>query len=606
MLDFSEIESLPVENIRSNIEHLTKHTYSFDKFYCTKKPDHIKINSKKTKFQKIDAFELRLVPEPNEKLSGIINNYVGKNLIGRYKTRRSPPFLILSPEEIALMIHLPDPNTKNLTLTRKQSLPQQQINKTGFCLGYESFRKTQSYDSGSIMGNFVHAAETKSIVIATTDIPTHFYAVGGTGSGKTTLIRVFAKHLEMSNLNGTYPNAFIYIDPKGSDSYQFIRQCEDESFAQNRVHYLDPKETKFSINILELPPYKPEDRDNIVSMYVGQIMKMIKIWYNGADSFVRLERILDTMLHYIYLNEDKPTFIDLHKLIIDIQAEKEDILPKIFKELGKPPEALKQAMESISAMSKEAFEPVLNRVEKFATDKILSHLFCVRESTVNLEEWITPGHITIIRLTPLSLPENLITLAKQTIVIKLWFMIQARAEKIKIESKRSQVVLVLDEFQDISGLPVIEQILTQARSFRLSLFLAHQTSKQLDDRLFEIILGNTDTQFVGKVSGMDARRFAVSWDPDFSTKLHSLLATQEKRHWAARLNPELEESQALPTQFWPFWVKDDLQTEEFMNEFIKSEKERYGYGVIGPSIFEMNSSSNNEWLRYCSNGTTKT
>ncbi|MBA4719409.1 MAG: hypothetical protein HRO68_10085 [Nitrosopumilus sp.] len=424
-LDFSEIESLPVENIRSNIKHLTKNTYHYNDFFSEKKPDYIKINSKKTKYQKIDMFELRLVPDPKELFPKIVNDYLGKRWFGAgdYKNRNSPPFLILSPEEIALIIHLPDPNTKNLVLTRKQTLPQQQIDKDGFCLGYYSFKKTQSYDSSEFFGNLVNSAKTKSVVISPRDIPTHVYAVGGTGSGKTTLIRAYAKHLEMANISGNFPNSFIFIDPKGFDSYDFIRQCEDESFAQNKVHYLDPKETNFSINILELPPYQPEHRDMLVSMYVGQIMKMIKLWYNGSDSFVRLERILDTMLHYIYLNEDKPTFIDLHELIIKIQAEKEDILPKIFKELGKPDEALKQAIESIATMSKESFEPVLNRVEKFATDKVLSHLFCVRESTVNLEELITPGHQTIIRLTPLSLAENLISLAKQTIVIKLWFMI---------------------------------------------------------------------------------------------------------------------------------------------------------------------------------------
>lgn len=216
LLDFSEIESLPVENVRSNIEHITKHVYSYDRFHCSKKPEHIKINSKKTKLQRIDAFGQRLVPDPGEKLPGIIKDYVGKGILGGYRTRKSPPFLILAPEEIALMVHLPDPNTKNLTLTRKQSLPQQQLNKTGFCLGYQSLKNTLSYEPQGMLGKFVHAAQTKSVVISPEDIPTHMYAVGGTGSGKTTLIRTLAKHLELANISGTYPNSFIFIDPKGS------------------------------------------------------------------------------------------------------------------------------------------------------------------------------------------------------------------------------------------------------------------------------------------------------------------------------------------------------------------------------------------------------
>ena len=105
-------------------------------------------------------------------------------------------------------------------------MPQQQINKVGYCLGYQSRNTTLAYDKSNFYGNFINSAETKSIVLSTEDIPTHMYMVGGTKSGKTTLIRAILKHLEYSNIYGNYPNSFILIDPKGSDSYDFIRQTK--------------------------------------------------------------------------------------------------------------------------------------------------------------------------------------------------------------------------------------------------------------------------------------------------------------------------------------------------------------------------------------------
>lgn len=44
-LNFDEIESMPVENIRSNYEHLTKYKYSYNDFYTStsKKEKHIKV-----------------------------------------------------------------------------------------------------------------------------------------------------------------------------------------------------------------------------------------------------------------------------------------------------------------------------------------------------------------------------------------------------------------------------------------------------------------------------------------------------------------------------------------------------------------------------------
>lgn len=597
-LDFSEIESLPFENIHSNIEHLTKHTYPFDSFYNSKKPQHIKVDDSKTKQQRISLFQDRLLPDPKYVMPEIVSNYTKKRwLSGNYKIRDSPPFLILTPSELSLFVHLPDSKTKNLIITRKQLMPQQQMNKIGYCLGYESRNHTLNYDMNNFYGNFVNSAQTKSIVLSPEDIPTHMYAVGGTKSGKTTLIRAIAKHLEHSNIIGNFPNSFILIDPKGSDSYDFIRQCEDITFEKGLVHFMDPIETKFSMNILELPSYKPENREAIVSQYVGYIMTMIEYWYNGSDSFVRLKRILDTLLQYIYLNNDKPTFLDLYEIIIAIQSDGTDILHKMFKELGKPDSVLQQAIESIAGMQKEAYEPVLNRVEKFATDPILRHMFCVRESTIDFEELIQPGHITIFRLSPLNIPQHIITLAKQTLVIKLWFIIQERAERIKSEEDRSQVVLALDEFQDIAELPIIESMLTQARSYKLSLLLAHQTSAQLNEKLFKIIMGNATTQFVGKVAGSDGKRFAFEWDPQYVQELQSQLSTQEFHHWTVRLVGAPGETQPLPVQFWPIYPAKDTQTSQFLDNFIITQKEKYGFGVVGESLMKQYSDANNEWLR---------
>jgi len=594
-LDFSPIESLPVENLRSAIEHMSKNTYPYSDFFNEKKPKHIKINSKKTKFQRIDIFEQRLLPEPKQHLPRIINDYTGKTfLTGNYKERQSPPFLILSPEEIPLIIHLPDPKIPNLILTRKQAMPHQQINKEGFCLGYESRKKTLSYIPEQTFGKIIHAAETKSVVLSPEDIATHLYGVAATKGGKTTLVRAIAKHLEMANLNNVFPNSFIFVDPKGSDSYDFIKQCENESFELDRVHFLDPIETNYSLNIFELPPYTKENRDAIVELYIGHIMTMIKHFYGDSDSFVRLTRILLIILQYLYIHEDKPTFLDLYDIIIAIQTDKESILPKMFRELGKPDDILELAMKQMAEMSKEVFDPILNRIEKFTLSKTLRHLFCVRESTIDFQELITPGHITIIRLSPLNIPENFIPLIKQAIVVKIWFMIQERANKIKIEDNRTQVVLALDEFQDVADLPVINTILTQARSYKLCLLLSHQNATQIEPNLFETIIQNVGTQFVGKVGGYDAARFGKIWDPTYFKEIESQLTTQEFHHWTAKLIAKAGEVTPLPVQFWPIFTPKDKQTDEFLEQFIKSQKVKYGYGVVGESLLQRYSSQSNE------------
>lgn len=572
---------------------------------------------------RLRIFEDRLLPDASE-IGRPISKYTSKSfLFGRYDTRKSPPFIIMTLPELGLLLRLPDTKaTPNLTITRQQAMPQQtQQAKPGFCLGFAERAMSVSCAEG--MPDLSSAVEPgedgplpelppphpmfgapeydasaeRGVVLAPSDIPTHMYLTGGTKSGKTTLIRCIAKHLEMANLRKTFPNAFIFIDPKGSDSYDLLRQCESASYEACNVTFLDPIETKFSINVLELPPYDGQEaRQVLVSQYVGYIMQMLEYWYQGSDAFVRLKRILDTLLQYVYLANDKPTFLDIYEIIVAMQEDGEEMLTRMFKELGMPEDVLKQAIHSVATMESKAYEPALNRLEKFATDPILRHMFCVRESTVRMDELIRPGAYTVIRLSPLNIPQHVITLTKQTLVVKLWFAIQERAERVKLEGERTQVTLALDEFQDLANLPVIEAMLTQARSYGLGLLLAHQSTAQLDDAMFEIIIGNAGTQFVGRVSGRDGGRFGDAWDPNYSDKLKSQLATQEYHHWTARMVAGGGETQPLPIQFWPVFVPPRRQSEESLSEFIAAQKAKYGAGDVGDTMMRSANSKSNQWL----------
>lgn len=56
-------------------------------------------------------FELRLIPSPRKPLENAINHYFTPNMItGNYGFRKTLPFLILNPDEIANLIQLTRPN----------------------------------------------------------------------------------------------------------------------------------------------------------------------------------------------------------------------------------------------------------------------------------------------------------------------------------------------------------------------------------------------------------------------------------------------------------------------------------------------------------------
>ena len=397
----------PLDDIKCDYDHLTTFQYDYSKFYNKKKSKiaglPIKIVGTKKEFQRIAMFELRLIPSPRKPLENAINHYFTPNIItGNYGFRKTLPFLILNPDEIANLIQLPDPvNTRNIKTTRNISLPSKQANKTGFNIGY--FEESKRLDE---YGKQVKVTQKQAAVISDNDFSRHIYAVGGTGSGKTSLIRQIAKHLEESNRNGTFPNSFIYLDPKGDDSLKFIQQCDEQSINNRTIHFLDPIKTNFSINPLELPKYSQDQREETVSRYVGYFMEIVKEWYGQQQTFVQMERIFRVLLFYMYLKNDAPTFLDMYDIIINLQEEQEKFLKIMFKALGMPGDDLKQALTSIAGLRPESFTPLLNRVEQFATDPILKKVFCVRHGTVKFEDLIKPNNLTVVRISPLDLAHH--------------------------------------------------------------------------------------------------------------------------------------------------------------------------------------------------------
>jgi len=587
---------LSFDQIKSKHDHLTQYSYKYNSFYnpkYKKAGSPITINHTKKNYPRFSMFDLRLIPNPKKFMTQSIKNYFEKTILtAEYRTRKPMPYLILNPHELSLFVHLPNPTTtRNIQTTRNVSLPSKLVNKTGFNIGYFEESRKISY------GTQYNLVDEQSAIISPIDFSRHIYCVGGTGSGKTSLIRVIAKHLEEANLNGTFPNSFIYLDPKGEDSEKFIQQCSEYSIKHDMIHYLEPLETGFSINPLELPKYSKGKRDETVSRYVGYFLEMVKEWYGQQQTFVQMERIFRVLLFYMYYKNDSPTFIDMYDIIIQLQDEGEKYLQIMFKALGMPGDELKQALSSIASLKPDSFVPLLNRVEQFATDPILKKVFCQRHGTVSFEELIQPGHYTIVRISTLNLAHHIQPLAIQAFVIKLWFTILERASNTN-EDSRNQVILALDEFQIVKDLQILPLILSQARSYLLGLLLAHQTMAQIDDKLLEEIVGNSGTQLAGRISGKDASRLGSIWDPKFSKELTQQMASQEDFHWTYKMRAAAGQEQPTPIQFWLPIPPEITNTDEQLQEFIASQKRKYSTVKQSTSILSDAQAELIKWMRY--------
>jgi hypothetical protein len=433
--------------------------------------------------------------------------------------------------------------------------------------------------------------------LAPEDLSKHAYILGGTGSGKTTLIRNLYKHLECVNYTNTLACSAIYIDVKDEDAILFLRQCERDSFDGDKVTYLDINHMDFTINLLELPRYQESDRDAVVSRMVGHIIEMFREFYSQQTTFVQMERILRLLLFYLYSNTDNPTMLDLYEIIVRLQTDGKTEMQQILQIYNKVtgPE-MKRALDSISRLTKESWTPLLNRLEMFATDAYLRKKFSAKHTTIDFEKMFDPANITIFRISDAETPRYAHGMAIMAIVIKIWFMIQNRASNVDPQ-KRTLVVLTLDEFQKIRDLSVITSILSQARSYNLGLILSHQNISQIEAELLEIVVGNTSTQIYGRVSGIDAGKVARIIDPHFAKELTSQIATQPDFVFTAKSRPPQGQPQGLPIQCKAYPPPPLVLNETETLEFIQKMKNRYKSSEIALATLNSEQGKRFDWMK---------
>ncbi len=116
-------------------EHLSIYQYEYDLFHSNAKKSRINLPRQKHTSQRIEIFESRLLPAPGRLLEKARKLYFDKNLFGRYRQRPPLPFVILSPSEMSLFAHLPDPSTPNMGITRGGTQPRPS-GKVGAGIGF--------------------------------------------------------------------------------------------------------------------------------------------------------------------------------------------------------------------------------------------------------------------------------------------------------------------------------------------------------------------------------------------------------------------------------------------------------------------------------------
>ncbi len=373
--------------------------------------------------------------------------------------------------------------------------------------------------------------EGREFSIDVGDLFRHVYLIGQTGSGKTNLLKLLVKRLH----DLKYP-VFV-IDPHGELSEEIACTIGDSIF-------LHPIYSPFGINPLELPAM---DSARKMLLGVDELISLFTNVFNLPESAVNVKYILQTVIREIYSRGEIPTLSGLYRLLTSIYSSRRT------GKFGFPVEE----EEILKSIPEKSFISALSRLQSFAKDEILRRL--TSSTTVDIGRLMEEGRTVLFSLPQRHIGSAASALIASTLLLKLY-----HTRLMRYDRKRDEhAFVVIDEFQNIQGLPVLSTILSEARKFGLHLILAHQYAEQLSREVLQAVMTNAGIKFIFSVSGRDAETFAEI-DPGFWKEIRSIISSLPVGHCVVKLSAK-KGDQSLPPLL--------LEVDEFREVPVRSLRE---------------------------------
>ena len=388
---------------------------------------------------------------------------------------------ILNIVELATVWHLPSEKIKTASIAWGSAVLSEPPDNLPIALVANEedkahinfFAKTQFKNRESIFG------------IKDVDRRRHIWAVGKTGTGKSTMIA------NMIIDDFKKDRGVAYIDPHGDTCEVLLDYIPRHRI--NDTIYFNPADKDFPITLNPLEVTNREEAELVVS---GLMSIFTKVWANVWSA--RMEYILRNS--FMTLAEiPNTTFEDVLKILVN-RGFRERALEKVTdqalihfwrEEYEKMPDRLQ----------KEAIAPIQNKVGQFVMSPMIRRIIGHPKSTISIDDIINSGKILLANLSQGRLGEDNSNLLGAMLITKLQLSAMRRVE-IQEEARRDYYLFV-DEFQNFATDSFIK-ILSEARKYRLSLMLANQYMAQIPDNVQKAILGNAGTLISFSAGAEDA------------------------------------------------------------------------------------------------------
>jgi hypothetical protein len=401
--------------------------------------------------------------------------------------------LLLNLTELTSLMHLP--------ATVIKSSPHLKVAKSGSAPAPLELAK-----EGIMLGvNRDRGVETK-VFMSPEDRLRHFYVIGQTGTGKTTLLK---NMITQDILNG---EGVCMIDPHGSDIQDILSIIPKHRYED--VIYFDPSYTDrpMALNMLEYDRRFPEQKTFVVNELLSIFNKLFDMKTAGGPMFEQYFR--NSVLLVMEDPESGNTLLDVSRVLANkayremkISKCKNPIVVQFWKEVAE-----KAGGEASLA---NIVPYITSKFDVFLSNDIMRPIIAQENSSINFREIMDSKKILLVNLSKGRLGDINANLIGLILVGKILMAALSRVDS--LGKSLPSFYLYIDEFQNVTT-NSISTILSEARKYKLSLTVAHQFIAQLEEGIKDSVFGNVGSIAAFRVGAEDAEYLEKQFSPVFTAK----------------------------------------------------------------------------------------
>ncbi len=416
-------------------------------------------------------------------------SHTGTRALRDFQERQLRNPFLMSSRELATIYHLPDekevPNLVRV-LSKRQAPPTK--------------LPTDLDDPGvSFFGETNFRNQRTPFGIKRSDRRRHLYVVGKSGSGKSKLLELLIREdLESGKGMGI-------LDPHGDLVDNVLKLVPKHRIKD--VVLFDPSDLDFppAFNPLEQVPEALKMR-----VTIGFIEIFKKLFGNNWSP--RLEHVL-RYTTLALLDSPGTTVLSILKMLTD-KNYRQKIVRNIQDNVVKNFWVNEFAGWS-EKFDNEAITPLLNKVGQFVATNMIRNIVGQPENLLNFRKIMDEKKILLMKVSKGILGEENASLLGAMAVTKIYQAAMSRADI--PEEQRVDFYFYVDEFHNFAT-DSFDEILSEARKYRLNLTLANQFLGQLGEKIRKTVFGNVGSLLAFRVGGEDASILEGEFSPRFAAR----------------------------------------------------------------------------------------